>query len=144
MIDIVLRPATYDDIPALTGLTAELGYPDTEEEIRKRFETVSRQPDHKVVVAERDGQVVGLMSFHALDLLYGTEKLGRITALVVTASERSAGIGKLLVAKAEEFAREAGCKRIELTTNNRREEAHKFYESLGYEATHKRFTKVIA
>lgn len=143
MIDIVLRPATLDDIPALTGLTAELGYPDREEEVRRRFESVSEQPAHKVVVAERDAKVVGLMSFHALDLLYGIGKLARITALVVTASQRSAGIGKMLVAKAEELAREAGCTRIELTSNNRRVEAHKFYESLGYEVSHKRFTKVI-
>jgi GNAT superfamily N-acetyltransferase len=143
MPDILIRPATSDDLPALTSLTAELGYPVPEEEVRKRFETISKQPEHKVVVAERDGKVVGLMSFHSLDLLYGTEKLGRITALVVTESERGNGIGKMLVAKAEEFAREEGCDRIELTSGNRRVEAHKFYESLGYEASHKRFTKVV-
>lgn len=143
MTGVALRPATYDDFPALTSLAAELGYPMSEEDVRKRFETIRKQPEHKVVVAERDGKVVGLMSFHSLDLLYGTEKLGRITAIVVTESERGNGIGKMLVAKAEEFAREQGCKRIELTTNNRRVDAHMFYESLGYQATHKRFTKVV-
>jgi len=143
MTDVVIRPATPDDLPALTNLTAELGYPDTEEEIRKRFDRVSKQPDHKIVVAERDGKAVGLMSFHSLDLLYGAERLGRITALVVTESERGNGIGRMLVAKAEQFARDEGCKRIELTSGNRRVEAHKFYERLGYEASHKRFTKIV-
>ena len=140
---IIIRQATIDDIPALVGLTAELGYPDSEEEIRKRFEIVTSSPDHKIFVAEKFEKVIGLMSFHALDLLYGEGKLGRITALVVTESERGKGIGKLLVAKAEELARESNCKRIELTSNNRRTEAHKFYESQGFEANSKRFIKYI-
>ena len=132
-----------NDIPALTGLTAELGYPDSEEKIRKRFEIVSASPDHKIFVAERSGKVIGLMSFHALDILYGAGKLGRITALVVTESERGGGVGRSLVAKAEELARQTDCKRIELTTSNRRTEAHRFYERLGFEANSKRFIKNI-
>ena len=81
------------------------------------------------------------MSFHVLDLLYGSGRLGRITAIVVTETMRGKGIGKLLVEKAEALAQEAKCNVIELTTNVKRVEAHKFYESLGFEATHKRFTK---
>lgn len=84
------------------------------------------------------------MSFHALDTLYGAGKLGRITALVVTESERGKGVGKLLVKKAEELAHDSGCKRIELTSNNRRTDAHKFYESIGFEANSKRFIKSLS
>lgn len=138
---ISLRLATNADLPALTKLTAELGYPEPEEAIRHRFETVSSQPDHTIIVAEIEGEVVGLMSFHVLDLLYGSGRLGRITAIVVTETMRGKGIGKLLVEKAEALAQEAKCNVIELTTNVKRVEAHKFYESLGFEATHKRFTK---
>jgi len=138
-----IRPATINDIPILVGLTAELGYPDSEEEINRRFKTISKSPDHKIFIAERDGEVVGLMSFHALDILYGAGKLGRITALVVTEKERGKGIGKLLVTKAEELARESGCKRLELTSNNRRTDAHRFYEKLGFEGSSKRFIKHI-
>lgn len=138
---ISLRLATNADLPALTKLTVELGYPEPEEAIRQRFETVSSQPGHTIIVAEIEGEVVGLMSFHVLDLLYGSGRLGRITAIVVTESMRGKGIGKVLMEKAEALAREAKCNVIELTTSNRRADAHKFYESLGFEATHKRFTK---
>jgi GNAT superfamily N-acetyltransferase len=140
---VVLRAARSDDVTTLTSLTAELGYPEPEAEIRRRFELLAGQPDHRIIVAEEGGEVVGLMSFHVLDLLYGSGRLGRITAIVVTNSMRGKGLGRLLVEKAEEFAREEGCNVIELTTNNRRLEAHKFYESLGYAATHKRFTKSL-
>ena len=143
METLIIREATHEDIPALVGLTAELGYPDSEEEIRKRFITVSESPHHKIFVAERNENVIGLMSFHALDVLYGAGKLGRITALVVTDSERGKGVGKMLVAKAEELACKSDCKRIELTTNNRRIDAHKFYESQGFEESSKRFIKII-
>ena len=111
MNTIVIRPAATQDIPALVGLTDELGYPDSEAEIRKRFEIISQSAGHKVFVALNNENVVGLMSFHALDILYGAGKIGRITALIVTEKERGKGIGKMLVAKAEELARESGCKR---------------------------------
>jgi GNAT superfamily N-acetyltransferase len=140
---ILIRPATINDIRALIGLTNELGYPDSEEEIRNRFEIISRSPEHKVFVAQNNDTVVGLMSFHTLDVLYGAGKIGRITALIVTEKERGKGTGKLLVNKAEELAGESGCKRIELTSNNQRTEAHKFYESLGFEGSSKRFIKKI-
>jgi GNAT superfamily N-acetyltransferase len=140
---ISIRTAQSKDIPVLVGLTAELGYPDSEEEIRRRFNIVSASPDHKIFIAESEEIVVGLMSFHALDILYGAGKIGRITALVVTESERGKGIGRLLVQKAEELALESNCKRLELTTSIHRTDAHKFYESLGFEATSKRFIKKI-
>jgi GNAT superfamily N-acetyltransferase len=143
MSDIVVRSANPADVATLSKLTAELGYSDSQEDLHRRLETISSLPEHKVVVAEHNGKVVGFMSFHSLDLLTGAVKLGRITALVVTESERGKGIGTLLIAKGEEFAREAGCKLIELTSNRRRVEAHMFYESLGYEGSSKRFVKKI-
>ena len=143
MKNLIIREASANDIPALTGLTAELGYPDSQEEIGRRFTIVSSSPGYKVFVAEKDNSVIGLMSFHALDILYGTGKIGRITALVITESERGKGIGKSLVAKAEELARESGCTRLELTTNVHRIAAHKFYESVGFEESSKRFIKKL-
>ena len=132
-----------NDLPALVRLTAELGYPDSEEEIRNRLEIISHSKDHNIFVAINSENVVGLMSFHSLDILYGAGKLGRITALVVTEIERGKGIGRMLVSKAEELARISGCKRLELTSNNRRTEAHKFYERLGFEGSSTRFIKNI-
>jgi GNAT superfamily N-acetyltransferase len=143
MPSVIIRKATSADIPALVQLTKELGYPDTEEEIQRRFNILSALRAHEVIVAEINEAVIGLMSFFALDILYGDGKLGLITALVVAESARGKGIGKLLVNKAEELALEYGCKKIELTSNNKRVSAHKFYQTLGYEATSKRFVKKL-
>lgn len=143
MSKTILRDATADDIATLTELSIELGYPDSKEDIYKRFVILESKPEHRIIVAERDSQVIGLMSFFPLDLLFGAGKLGRITALIVTKPKRGMGVGKMLVQKAEELAMETGCHRLELTTNIHRTEAHTFYERLGFEANAKRFIKKI-
>lgn len=141
MNTILIRPATVDDIPAIAGLLVELEHPYSEEGIRKQFDLLTLLHDHWIIVAERDGYAIGLMTFHALDLLFEAERLGRITSLIVSEADRGKGIGKMLVAKAEELARESGCSRVELTSNIRRSEAHGFYESLGFVGNWKRFVK---
>ncbi len=142
MSNINIRFATERDIPSLPRLISELGYTTTEEEIKTQFELINGTAQ-KIFVADKDGTIVGLMNFFPLDLLFGLGKLGRITALVVTENQRGQGIGKLLVSYAEELARKTGCTRLELTTNNRRIEAHQFYEHLGFEINSKRFVKIL-
>ena len=143
MVPVIIREAIDSDLLALTSLTAELGYPDSEEEIGRRFAIISTQPDHKIFVAQEDDLIIGLVSVHSLDILFGASKIGRITALVVNSKYRGKGIGKLLVDKAEEVAKSAGCDRLELTSNNRRIDAHRFYERMGFEGTSTRFVKAI-
>ena len=67
--------------------------------------------------------------------------LGRISALVVGSQFKGHGIGKSLVAEAEEFAWENGCARIEITSGERRADAHAFYEAVGYTQDSRRFIK---
>ena len=143
MDTVLIRLAVISDIPEIAGLLIELEHPYSEEGIQRQFELLTLRGDHSIIVAERDGNVIGLMTFHALDLLFEAERLGRITALIVSEAERGKGIGKMLVAKAEELASESGCNRIELTSNIRRTEAHGFYELLGFGANWKRFIKKI-
>lgn len=143
MSSVIIREANISDLQALCVLVADLGYSASSEEIRKQFEIISKQPDQKIYVAERNRIVVGFMSFHYLDYIFAVNKIGRITSIVVNSEERGRGTGKLLIHKAEELAKATGCNKLELTSNNRRIEAHQFYERMGFEATSTRFVKVV-
>jgi GNAT superfamily N-acetyltransferase len=67
--------------------------------------------------------------------------MGRISALVVDENIRRRGIGTTLVKAADDFFVGRGCNRVELTSNNRRLEAHRFYLAKGYEIRSKHFVK---
>jgi GNAT superfamily N-acetyltransferase len=75
-------------------------------------------------------------------VLHRAGPVGRVTALVVEASSRGCGIGRALMEAAERWTAEQGCVLIEVTSNQRRVDAHRFYEKLGYERTSFRFSRV--
>jgi ribosomal protein S18 acetylase RimI-like enzyme len=69
---------------------------------------------------------------------------GRILALAVSNTMRRRGIGRALVATAEKDFALRGIRRVALNTRLTREDAHKFYESLGYERNGFRFTRDLS
>jgi ribosomal protein S18 acetylase RimI-like enzyme len=76
-----------------------------------------------------------------MPLIHRDLPVGRITAMVVRADRRGAGVGRRLEEELEAIARREGCGRIDLTSRHHREEAHAFYRSLGFEETSRRFVK---
>jgi GNAT superfamily N-acetyltransferase len=96
----------------------------------------------RILVAERDSRVVGLLTLHSTPSLHRTPD-GRITALVVDESARDGGVGGALVREAESICRSWGCGRMEVTSSIDRADAHRFYEMLGYRETRKRFRKPL-
>jgi ribosomal protein S18 acetylase RimI-like enzyme len=138
-----IRRAQPDDAMAAASLLEELGYKQPVEFFRERLEIFGHKPDELVLVAEQAGSVVGLLAFRAFLYFHEPGKQGRIIALVVSEGVRGSGIGRAMVAEAEKFALECGCKRMEVTTGTQREKAHRFYESMGYQETSKRYLKPL-
>ncbi len=138
---VTVRDATPADAAAVAGLLGELGYPASPAEAAKRLQ----RPGERVLLAESDQLVVGLAALTIGPMLEHARPVARITALVVREPTRGRGVGRRLMARAEELARDAGCAGIELTSAMRpeREAAHRFYEILGYERTSYRFWRPL-
>ena len=137
---IDIRDARVADVPALAALVAELGYPTPEATMAVRLDAM-HSAGEKVLVAERGGDIVGLLTVHVTPVLHRPTAVGRLTALVVAERARGAGVGRSLVAAAEHLLAARGCALVEVTSNQRRSDAHAFYQRLGYDATSLRFKK---
>lgn len=102
------------------------------------FERIDADPAH-LLVAVRDEQdaVVGTMQLTLVPTLARAAALRlQVEAVHVAASERGAGLGGAMMAWAEDWGRTHGARLAQLTSDRRRTDAHRFYERLGYVASH--------
>ena len=107
-------------------------------QVRDAFEAIRCDPRHRLLVAESaSGEVIGTLQ---LSLLPGLARNGMWRAIVesvhVRADCRGQGLGESLMREAMRLAREAGCGMIQLTSDKRRVDAHRFYARLGFVASH--------
>jgi ribosomal protein S18 acetylase RimI-like enzyme len=142
---IVIRRARRDDICAIVRMLADDALGGPRERIEdplpnsyfKAFETVDRDPNIQLVVAEEGGAVVGCLQ---LCILPGISSQGASRGLIedvrVASDRRSRGIGERLVQWAVTEARAKGCKLVELLTHHTRVDAQRFYERLGFARSH--------
>ncbi len=137
---LIVREATPGDGAAIAALATELGFPLTSGDIEATLPRL-RDSGEPPLVADDDGDILGCVTWHLTPVLHRPAPVGRVTMLIVTARARGQGVGKALVAAAEERLLECGCDGIEVTSNLRLTEAHRFYEHLGYERTSHRFAK---
>ena len=141
--EIVVRDAIIEDASVIATLLGELGYPSQPDGVRSRLARLLARDGSRVFVAERSANVLGVLGLHRMPVLTSLSDIAMIIALVVTERARGAGVGRLLVARAEEQARVWQCERIMVTSAERRADAHAFYQHLGYEYTGRRFAKGI-
>ena len=136
-----VRPVADADLAHIARLMGELGYPATPEQVRARLARVAGDDGYAAYVAEVDGRVAGFLGLQR-GWAYEHEKpYARIVSLVVDAQVRRRGVGARLVEFADEWARERGAYGLMLNTNVRREEAHLFYESMGFSRTGYRYAR---
>jgi GNAT superfamily N-acetyltransferase len=136
-----VRRARLDDAPRIGELLGQLGYPADLGHVQQRLTAGAESTGDAVLVAEVEDRVMGVASLHTFDLFHQSGRIGRITSFVVDASVRGGGVGKLLVAAADEFFRSVGCIRAEVTSGDHRPDAHAFYQANGYALDERRFLK---
>jgi len=139
----VVRAARPRDAKALKTLIDYLDHPISEKAVRANL-TALAKIEESPLVATLDDKVVGLIGIHKMVTVHRDAPVGRIAVLVVGENAQGRGIGRMLVAEAEKLLKKAGCKLVEVTSNDRRTEAHAFYRHLGYERTSLRFMKRLS
>ena len=143
LLDLTIRVAEMNDAAALAQLMCELGYETTKSEMQMRMERIAADDCYRTFVAVLDGKVCGMIGTLACPSYEHNDPGGRILALATLGTMRRRGIGRALIATAEEDFAHKGIRRVALNTRLAREDAHKFYESLGYERNGWRFVKQL-
>lgn len=141
-----LRSARAEDVTAIVDLLAADQLGAVRDGVRddadlaaytKAFQAIDADPAHLLIVAETDGEIVGTMQ---LSFLPGLARRGglraQIEAVRVADSTRGNGLGRAMMQWAIEEARRRGCALVQLTSDKSRTDAHRFYERLGFVASH--------
>jgi GNAT superfamily N-acetyltransferase len=135
MLTVEVRQMRPADTSAVAALTTQLGYPSTEDEIRRRYDLIKDRWDARVFVAQHAGNVIiGWVHVQATYLLE-CDARAAIWGLVVSDKARGSGVGRRLVEAAEEWAVMRGFNVMAVNSNSLRIEARGFYEHLGYTLT---------
>ena len=138
-----IRAASSFDVHEMARLFGQLGYEIPVDVLGRRLEAFERAGE-TALVAEDDaapGRLLAVATLHATPVLHRAGPVGRVSALVVDGDVRGRGVGRAMMAAAEQWAAERGCILMEVTSNRRRADAHAFYEGLGYERTSFRFAR---
>ena len=114
------------------------------ESYRAALRQIEADPRQQLLVAEAKGRVVATGTLGIIpNLSYRGRPWAFVEGLVVDSSARAKGYGEALLRYAIEEARRAGCYKISLTSNKRRTEAHRFYQKMGFVATHEGFRLLL-
>ena len=146
-VTLEFRPAERADVPAILRLLADdeitrsRGYGVVPEEVDAAtwaaFEAIDADPNNELIVGADGGEVIATCQ---LTFTPGLSRGGAwrmtVEAVRVRADRRSGGLGRKLMAYAIDRARDRGCRMVQLTTDKRRADAHRFYASLGFTASH--------
>lgn len=146
MSDPIIRPATAEDIPAIVAMLADdpLGAqredPADLTAYRQAYARIAADPRQRLVTAHREADPATVIGTLQLSVIPGLSRRGSSRALIeavrVASDERGAGLGARLIGWAVEEARRQGCALVQLTSDATRTDAHRFYERLGFTASH--------
>ena len=137
-----LRPATAADLPAIVRLLAddELGQAREgadESLYAAAFAAIERDPNNTVFVIDLGGAVAGCAQLTVIPgLSRRAVTRGQIESVRVASGHRGEGLGRWFMEALIDAARARGCGLVQLTSDTRRADAHRFYESLGFTPSH--------
>ena len=142
MTEVIIRRARAEDVDDIVTMLADDPLGATRERpgdprYAEAFAALDGDPRQLLAVAEVDGEVVGTLQ---LTFIPGLSRVGATRALIeavrVRSDRRGGGLGQQLIEWSIDQARQAGCALIQLTTDASRTAAHRFYERLGFQASH--------
>jgi ADP-ribose pyrophosphatase YjhB (NUDIX family)/GNAT superfamily N-acetyltransferase len=148
--EVVLRRATSADLAAIVGLIADDQLGAAREDpadltpYERAFAAIDADPAQLLVVLDDGGVAVGTMQLTTIPGLSrgGTTRL-QVEAVRVASTHRGHGLGEQMLRWAVARAGDHGCSLVQLTTDKSRGDAHRFYERLGFAATHEGFKMVL-
>ncbi|MFI7607549.1 GNAT family N-acetyltransferase [Micromonospora sp. NPDC049366] len=143
MSDVIFREAVRADLPAVIALLADdvLGkardFTEVDAAYEKAFADITADARNQLIVAERDGELVGCLQITYIPGLgrHGAER-SLIESVRVRSDQRGQGLGRQMMVWAIDQARQRGCALMQLTTDKSRHDAHRFYLNLGFVASH--------
>ncbi len=147
---MIFRTARIDDLPLIVALLADDAIAAARQgafgdEHRAAFEAIEADPNNELIVAELDGEVVGTMQ---LTYIPGISRRGalrlQIEAVRIADALRGRGLGREMMGWAVERGRARGCVLVQLTTDKARKDAHRFYDSLGFVASHEGYKLALS
>jgi GNAT superfamily N-acetyltransferase len=143
MGDLDIRPAEAGDVPVIVAmlaedpLSAQRESPDDLAPYLAALKRLAADPNQHLVVAVREGRVVGTLQ---LTIIPGLSRRGATRSIVegvrIHADERGSGLGTQLIEWAIDESRRQDCQLVQLTSDQTRTDAHRFYERLGFTASH--------
>lgn len=145
MSELLFREAKIEDLPAIVRMLAEdfLGQQRERDEnplpesYQKAFEEIDADKNNELIIVESNGEIVGTLQLTFIPSIsfQGGRRL-QIESVRVAAKHRGKGLGKKIFEWAIKRGREKNCRLIQLSTNNDRADAQRFYEKLGFKASH--------
>jgi GNAT superfamily N-acetyltransferase len=141
---IEIRPATVQDAEQISPLIRELGYAMSAQQLRQKLIDLQDSKTDCVLVAASGEELLACISLHVMPLFHAEGNFGRITALVVSERQRGLGIGHDLILQAHQWFETLQCVRVEVTSGDQRERAHRFYERHGYARQGQRLLRTSA
>ena len=142
---ITFRLATRADLPAIVRMLADDELGSQRERLEDplpepyyvAFEQISKDPNHELIVAERNGEVIGTLQLMFLPSISFQGGLrAQVESVRVDKSFQSQGIGSEMMRWSMERARQRGAHVVQLTSHKSRLDAHRFYERLGFQGSH--------
>ncbi|HWK47831.1 MAG TPA: GNAT family N-acetyltransferase [Stellaceae bacterium] len=147
-IMVSYRDATEEDLPEIIALLADdpLGASREDPSLplapsyHAAFRAIAVSPYQRLIVATEGGKIVGTMQLLLIPAVSrGGSWRGQIEAMRIASNQRGRGLGEAFVRWALDECRSAGCLSVQLTSDNARAAAHRFWNRIGFSPTHTGF-----
>ena len=149
MSEVMFRAATVADVPAIVALLAD----DVLGAARERpgdpaydaaFAAIDADPNQVMAVADHGGRVVGCLQLTFIPgISHRGAWRGQVESVRIGADQRGSGLGRRMMEWAMDQCRARGCRMVQLTTDKSRADARRFYESLGFVASHEGMKRAL-